>query len=256
MTNAILGYSQTYDHKPLKLPDAWSYSRLADYETCPARFAYKYIIKIPEAENENFIRGNKVHKIAEQYVQREGPYAGAQWDAVVPQEIASFGGLFQLIRGDSTGVFTEQQWAFAADWSVTGWFAKPPAKPAWVRNIIDLGINHGDGHITLIDHKTGKKYDTNQEQVEQFGMSALLRFPDVQTVETRLWYLDSGEEVKSGTGRKDLPFITRDMLPSLKAKWKARVEPMFNDRQFAPRRNSKCKWCPFSSAAGGPCRVG
>lgn len=67
----ILGYSATYDNKPLKLPDSWSYSRLADYETCPARFAYKYIIKIPEAENEAFVRGNKVHKIAEKFVNNE-----------------------------------------------------------------------------------------------------------------------------------------------------------------------------------------
>jgi len=256
LTLSILGYSATYDGKPLKLPDAWSYSRLADYETCPARFAYKYIIKIPEAENEAFVRGNKVHKIAEQYVNGEGPYAGAGWTDMVPTEIASFSALFKLIRSDPVGVFTEQQWAFTDKWDVTGWFAKPP-KAAWVRNIVDLGLNHGDGHMTLIDHKTGKKYDTNREQVEQFGMSALLRFPDVHTVETRLWYLDSGEEVKSGTGKTDLPFIVRQDLPALKTKWKQRTEPMFADRQFAPRKNSKCRWCPFSSQnAGGPCRVG
>lgn len=248
MADHILGYSATYDNKPLVLPTAWSYSRLADYETCPARFAYKYIIKIPEGENEAFVRGNKVHKMAEQFVNGE---LGTE----PPREIASFGALFKMLRENPEGVFTEQQWAFTNTWQVTGWFAKPP-KQAWVRNVVDLGINHGDGHCLIVDHKTGKKYDTNREQVEQFGMSALLRFPDVQTVETRLWYLDSGEEVKSGTGKNDLPFITRDNLPDLKLKWKARTEPMFADRAFRPRKNSKCKWCPFASNSGGPCTVG
>jgi hypothetical protein len=240
MVGPILGYSATYDNKPLKLPDSWSYSRLADYETCPARFAYKYIIKIPEGENEAFVRGNKVHKIAEKFVNGE-------LGDVVPAEIASFGHLFQMLRQNPDGVFTEQQWAFTQDWQVTGWFGKPP-KAAWVRNIVDLGINHGDGHMTLIDHKTGKKYDTNEEQVEQFGMSAFLRFPDVQTVETRLWYLDTGDEVVRHMARKSLPV--------LKAKWKLRTEPMFFDKYFAPRKNSKCKWCPFSGNSGGPCLVG
>ena len=122
MTISILGYTATYDKKPLRLPDSWSYSRLADYETCPARFAYKYIIKIPEAENENFIRGNKVHKIAEQYVNAEGPYAGSGWANTIPQELQSFQTLFQIIRADTVGVFTEQQWAFTDKWEVTGWF--------------------------------------------------------------------------------------------------------------------------------------
>ncbi len=250
MTISILGYTATYDKKPLRLPDAWSYSRLADYETCPARFAYKYIIKIPEAENEAFVRGNKVHKLAQDYVEGSIPAEP------VPKEIASFAELFRIMRSDTEGAFIEQQWAFASDWTVTGWFAKPPAKPVWVRNIIDYGVNYGDGFATLIDFKTGKKYDTNRDQVEQFGMSALLRFPNVEKVETRLWYLDTGEEIKSGTGKNDLPYVERKDLPALKAKWKARVEPMFADKQFAPRRNPKCKWCPFSGNNGGPCRVG
>lgn len=248
MTLSILGYTATYDGKTLRLPDAWSYSRLADYETCPARFAYKYIIKIPEAENEAFVRGNRVHKLAQDYVEGTIPEA-------MPPDLARFGDLFRLMRSDTEGAFIEQQWAFTDRWEVTGWFAKPP-KAAWVRNIIDYGVNHGDGHATLVDFKTGKKYDTNREQVEQFGMSALLRFPDVNTVDTRLWYLDSGDEVKSGTGKNDLPFITRKELPALKAKWKQRAEPMFADRIFAPRKNQKCRWCPFSQYAGGPCRVG
>ncbi len=237
---SILGYSTTYDGKPLKLPDAWSYSRLADYEMCPAKFAYKHIIKIPEGSNEAFVRGNAVHKLAERYVNKElGPEPAP--------ELASFGALFKMLYADNAGVMTEQQWAFTEKWEVTGWFAKPP-KMAWVRNIVDLAINHGDGHVTLVDYKTGKKYDTNEDQVEQFGMSAFLRFPEVRTVETRLWYLDSGEEVTRN--------MTRDTLTSLKAKWKTRTEPMFNDRIFAPRKNSKCKWCAFSGNAGGPCRAG
>jgi CRISPR/Cas system-associated exonuclease Cas4 (RecB family) len=239
-TFTILGFDKQHDGKPFKQIDAWSYSRLSDYETCPAKFAYKYIIKLPDVPSPAMARGNEIHKIADAYVNAVIPEE-------MPPELVKFGDLFRMVRNDNIGVFTEQQWAFAEDWSVTGWFARAGAKAPWVRNIVDLGIDHGDGHITLVDHKTGKMYETNEEQIEQFAMSALLRFSHAQTVEARLWYLDSGDEITRNYVRAD--------LPKLKAKWKLRTEPMFADETFAPRKNVKCRFCPFSKYQGGPCKV-
>jgi CRISPR/Cas system-associated exonuclease Cas4 (RecB family) len=242
MSICVLGFDSTQDDKgkPLTFPDAWSYSRLSDYETCPAMFAYKHVIKIPTEDNEVFKYGRRIHKLAEDYVNGVG-------SEEVPPELQKFATLFRELRG-AKGVFTEEQWAFAQDWSVTGWFAKPPKKAPWVRNVIDLGVLYADeGHVLLIDHKTGKMRDTNEDQIEQFAMSAFLRYPTVNTVEARLWYIDSGDEV--------IRNYSREALGDLKAKWKRRTEPMFNDKVFAPRKNPKCAYCDFSKKQGGPCRI-
>lgn len=238
----ILRFSTTQDgkNKPLEFPTSWSYSKLADYEQCPLKFALKHIVKVSEGDNDAFVRGNKVHAIAEKYVTATIPEA-------MPPELNKFETLFREVRANRDQFYTEEQWAYAKDWSVTGWFAKAPMKPAWLRCIVDLGANLEGDHVLLIDYKTGKKYATNEDQVECFGMSAMFRFPATRTVETRLWYLDSGEEVIR-------TYDAADKL-RLKAKWNAKVEPMLNDKIFAPRKNDKCKWCAYGKNGYAYCTI-
>jgi len=222
--------------------DAWSYSRYDMYQQCPQKFKFSVIDKLATPPSDAMDRGRQIHKLAEKHLLNPDPAAPT------PPELNLFTPLFDWLRTSNLNLMVEQQWAFTKDWRVTGWFAKsPPMNKAWYRGVVDAAVNYGDGEMLLIDHKTGKMYDTNEDQIELFAMTGFLRFPDVKKVEARLWYLDSGDEVVRN--------YSRDNLPAQITKWETAIGPMFNDTIFAPRPNNLCKYCPFSRTQGGPCKA-
>jgi hypothetical protein len=99
-----------------------------------------------------------------------------------------------------------------------------------------------------VDHKTGRKYDVNASQIELFGASAFMRVPTLEKVNVRLWYLDLSKD------NEELFTITAAEAVTIRKDWTKRVQPMFNDRRFAPKPNDKCKWCPVSHSNGGTCK--
>lgn len=212
---------------------AWSFSRLELYEQCPAKFKYRHIDKLPEPAHPAMARGAEIHKEAESYLKR---------DTLLPAPtLMSFGAMFAELREHSPMV--EQQWAFTEKWKPTGWFAKD----CWVRVIPDAAVLYEDDEAALvIDFKTGKKHGENADQMELFALAAFSMFPMVKEVETRLWYLDAGEEVTET--------YANEGLAEAKQEWADRVAPLFNDEEFLPRPNFKCKWCAYSRAEGGPCK--
>ena len=236
----ILGFDKNQKNgKPLKLPDSWSYSRYAAYNECPAKFAYKFIIGIEEPQSEAMKRGNHIHSLADKYVT-------AQLDTL-PEELGKFETLFNFARDDGK-FFTEQQWGFTDKWEVTGYMSFSGPKRTYMRAIVDLGRYYDDEqHLLLVDHKTGKLYDTNEDQIELFSLAGMIRLPSVKTVEARLWYLDTGDEIIRSFDARD----KRDMI----SKWNENIRPMMNDTIFAPRQNKWCSRCFYSRYNGGPCSV-
>lgn len=219
----------------MALLTAWSYSRYADYRQCPLRFKLKYLDKIPEGDiNPAMTRGSDVHKEGERYL--KDPSINE-----VPESYRYFADLMKELR--ELDPMVEQQWAFDKSWSPVDWFHKK----AWVRVICDVAVLYDDNTAEVIDFKTGRKYETNEEQVELFGAATMMKFPEVKSIQVRLWYLDqpSDNEVLRTYTAKEGAAIRRD--------WEKKVEPMFNDRRFAPTPNSKCRWCAYSKDKGGPC---
>lgn len=219
------------------LPTAWSYSRWADYDQCPAKFKYKHLMKLPEPGSPAMQRGNDIHKLAENYLLGK--------IKALPSELKNYKESMSHLR--SLKPMVEQAWGFRRDWSHTGrqgWFGDD----VWLRAKADAFAVYDDDTADLVDHKTGKKYETNVDQMELFTATAFMRIPTLKEVTTRLWYLDlpPSEEVEKTYSRSDFERI--------KASWEKKVRPMFADKKFAPKPNSKCGWCAFSKAKGGPCK--
>lgn len=222
--------------KNVPMLTAWSYSRFNDYKRCPMFFAYKHLLRIKEEASPAMQRGRDVHKVAEDYL--IAPKAPRK----VPAELQHFAEEFQQLRTMNPTV--EQQWGFTKTWSPADWFGKD----VWCRVVLDVVIVYDDDTALVIDHKTGKKYATNEDQMQLFGLSTFKKFPALKEVSTRLWYLDqpNDNEVEFIYKAKEIPAIQRD--------WEKAVVPMFRDRKFPPRPNEKCKWCFLSKAKGGPCK--
>ncbi len=217
---------------------AWSYSRYADYKQCPARFKYKHLMKLPDPGNAAMERGNVIHKLAEDYVK-------SKLDKV-PPELKGVAAELDFLRDNFATA--EEQWGFTRQWEWigrTGWFGDD----VWFRAKTDVRLLYDDDTLLLGDWKTGKKYFSNEEQIELFALAGYRRYPQVTEVDARLWYTDADpedNEIQRVYKASELDAVQRD--------WDKRVVPMFKDRRFAPTPNDKCHWCPFSKAKGGPCK--
>lgn len=215
---------------------AWSYSRYSDYKSCPLRFKLKYIDKRKEPGSPAMQRGGDLHKEGENYLKtpkkpRKPPEAYRHFK----EEMTQLHGLKPLV---------ECQWGFTNKWTPsTGWFGGD----TWLRIICDVVVKYDDNTVDLIDFKTGRKYDTNEEQVELFSGGAFMMWPEVTSVQTRLWYLDqpTDNEVIRNYTRSDFNRIQKD--------WTQKVVPMFKDKRFAPTPGQKCRFCAFAKNRGGPC---
>lgn len=228
---------------------AWSYSRYADYKQCPYRFKLKFIDKVPMAASPHMDRGSAIHKEGEVFLTpKPGKRAGK-----VPDSYAHFKDEMQQLS--KLKPLVEQQWGFTREWSPTGWFGRD----TWLRIVCDVVVKYDDNTVDLIDFKTGRKYDTNEEQVELFSSGAFMMWPEVELVQTRLWYLDQPKdnEVLRTYARDTGVVIDDEPIKSfgeIRKEWEAKVVPMFKDKRFAPTPNDKCRWCDFSKAKGGPCK--
>jgi hypothetical protein len=226
--------------EPATLPllTAWSYTRYADYKRCPMFFAYKHLLRIKEPAGPAMQRGRDIHKEGEVYL------SSPRKPRKVPDSYGHFREEMEQLRGLNPSV--EQQWGFRQDWTPTGWFDKD----CWTRNVLDVCVVYDDHTADVIDHKTGKKYGSNDEQMELFGLVTFCKFPEVIEVTTRLWYLDIADPREN---RVEADFKKADEA-ALKKDWAKKVKPMFMDRKFPPRPNDKCKWCFLSKEKGGPCK--
>lgn len=227
---------------------SWSYSRYALYKECPAKFAYKNLDKLPEPGSAAMERGSAIHTLAENHAK------GAL--KTLPVELALFKEEFKALRAQKQKMI-EENWTWTKDWaSETTW---NDWTGAWLRVKLDAAyLNPKANALVIIDHKTGKPRAENKaeygEQLELYGLSGLVKFPDVKVVSPRLWYLDAGVIYPSGEANEPEIEYTREDEPRLKKLWIKRVEPMFRDKTFKPTPNARCGYCHYRSSNGGPCK--
>jgi len=210
---------------------AWSYSRLADYESCPAKARYKHVDKLKEPSNEAMERGGRIHALAENFVRRR--------ETEVPDELKTFAEEFKHLTTLKVAE-AELEIALRADWSVTTWFSRD----AWLRIKVDAFVMDGD-KARVIDYKTGKRREEHAEQLELYAMGIFLTRSAIDRVGVELWYLDTGEHTVAS--------FDREQLTGLMAKWQGKASPMLSDTIFAPNPGPACRWCFFKKENNGPC---
>jgi RecB family exonuclease len=212
---------------------AWSFSRLNEYESCPKKSYFKVIEKLKEPGSEAMDRGAAIHKEGEDYLK-----------GLLEEVPPSFAGLGQeLAEAKMLGAKSEVEATFRKDWTSCGWFDED----AWLRVKIDMLLVQ-DGVVRIVDFKTGKNRGGYEDQLELYALTALLIYPDCKDVSCELWFTDSSEIIGTKAGT-----YNAGHLDDLKKKWEKRVTPMLCDTIFAPRPSSACKWCWFSQSKTGKC---
>lgn len=224
----------------LSFPTAWSYSNWEVYDRCPFQYHGRKVLKQPEPVSDSLQAGRDFHTQIAHFITLP--------DAPVPERpVHDRIKPIVLQLRDTEDKVVEQQWAFTRQWKPTGWFAKQP-KAAWLRVILDVGVVYPDKTAIVGDWKTGRRYDSNDDQMELFALAIFAHSPWVEEADTRLWYVDGGEEICKGFK------ITE--APALAAKWEERAERMLADREFVAKPNDKCKFCIRARSGGGDCKFG
>lgn len=231
------------------MPDrfyAWSHSRLDMYEKCPLQAKLTHLDRLaPEFSNEAMERGNIIHMGMESYLTTplvDAPRFDLKSNMDGPRALSKFALCAAEVKASDPLV--EQQWGYDEKWGMQPWFGKD----TWFRLKSDAVVLD-DWLATVIDWKTGKPYGSGQDQMEQTAVGVFARYNEVYEVDTRLWYLDSGDEIKAVFSRKE------HYMP-LREKWTQRANVMLNDTQFVPRPGSHCRRCYFRRSNNGPCAHG
>lgn len=236
------------EHLPEERLIAWSFSRLLDFEKCPAMAFDKYVSKRPEPATINRThadRGTAVHKAAEAYVQGEAQ----ELDPLLAKFSESIEEFKELYAAGKVEI--EQEWAFNLNWEPTDWFAKD----TWVRIKLDVFVHHSETFGEVVDYKTGKRFGNEVKHSQQgllYAIAAFLRYSELERVRIRFLYTDEGKE--SPPREYDRATVMR-VLPS----WDDRGRKFSFAKEWPHKPNAiNCRFCPWSPNNGGDdsCPVG
>ena len=169
----------------LGLVPAWSYSALKTFETCPYRTYISKVKKVREDFGPAAERGTRIHDEAEKYVRHEL--------GELPDSLKKFAKKFSELKDLFTEakVETEGEWGFTLSWEPTGWLSPD----TWARVKLDALVHEDETSARVIDYKTGKQIGNeiaHSQQALIYAIATFFRFPDLESVNTELWYLDHG----------------------------------------------------------------
>lgn len=214
-----------------------SVSKKKCYDKCPAQFFYRFHKKLPEPPSPAMERGKEIHKACEDYILGRTNDMTAemrQWGADMFKELRKLKPL------------VECKLAYDQHWHPLNNFFD---HNAWVRVVFDVARVYDDRTGILIDHKTGKRWPADDDfQMKVFGLAFLKKYDWCMRVETRLWYLDSGEEV--------IQEFHQGQTEVLRGEVAGEFRKIERDTEFLPNPGRHCQWCAYSRSAGGPCRYG
>lgn len=230
------------DHLNMQEPPvkSWSYSKLKKFEKC-AYAVYLSDVKketkpVPKDDAPN-VRGTKIHKEAEDYVQGIID--------TLPASLKKFKDDFlQLKETFLEGTIKiEDEWPFDKDWnSLADWWDKN----VWCRIKTDVIEFFEKSGALIIDYKTGKKYGNEVPHTQQgqlYAISAFMRYPQLDVVTVEFWYLDEG--------KKTSKMYRRDQIGMFLKRFTERAEKMTTCVNFKPRPNiHTCRWCDYGPQNG------
>ena len=226
----------------LGLVPAWSYSALKTFESCAYRTYISKVKKVREEFGPAAERGTRIHDEAEQYVRHQ--------TADLPDALKKFEQQFKDLReqfGDAK-VETEGEWGFTLNWEPTGWLAPD----TWARIKLDALVHETETSARVIDYKTGKQFGNeiaHSQQALIYAIGTFFMYPDLEIVNTEMWYLDHGTTMEQT--------YTRDEAMIFMPKLHERAVTMTTATKFPPNpSNYNCRWCSFGKGPEPYCEWG
>lgn len=244
-----------------RLPRALSPSRAADFKSCPLKYRFRTIDRIPEPPSAPAARGTLVHAVLQELftLPAAARTVGAA-TAVVPElwERLLDGRPDLAALPDATDA---DAWFESARQLLHRYFGledpsliEPAAcelrlevvLPGGVptRGFVDRLDISSTGLIRIVDYKTGKAPSAAfaDDALFQLKFYALMlyRLRGVTAARLRLMYLGDGQLLEFTPTEAGLQSFERSVV----ALWRA-IELAVASGSFPPRRSALCNWCSF-----------
>lgn len=240
-------------------------SRASDFMTCPLRYRFRTIDKLPEPPSPAATRGTLVHAVLEQLFELpprdRTPEAAAallepQWLQAVEQEPE----LGALVDEGEEGLAS---WLKKSHDLLAGYFTledprrlQPAARELFVEHVLESGLKlrgiidrldqAPTGEIRVVDYKTGRSPGPRFERSALFQMKfyalVLWRSRGVVPRELRLYYLGDRQSLAYHPDEAELRSFER----TLHALWQA-IERARSSGDWRAAPSRLCDWCDHQS---------
>jgi hypothetical protein len=253
--------------------DAWSPSRINDYDLCPRKSMYKHLwhlcskcfqgevkggfgrpmrctncsasfepqlgVRVSAAD-----RGEQIHDAIRDYISGKSDVWYEEMNAVVH--------ILDKWREEYRNgtVRLEYELGLTDKWAATGFFDKD----VWLRLKLDLVYFPRDaGEAVVIDWKSGKYKSADEikgsyDDALNLYSVGVLSLALSSATNSFLVFTDYGEIVSRPKGNLSLMDLRHWQWF-----WEKRAEPLMNDTIFATNPGWHCRNCDFSNKRGGPC---
>ena len=218
----------------------YSYSSVATFRQCPAKFNYAYNLKVKvdkQPPSPAMERGSRIHDSIEAYLLKTNEF-------MHPDIHANYGQWMMGIRESGAEVLPEFKWGIT-------WEMKPCAydDPAcMIHGFVDLLVIPEDenANLDLYEWKTGGIYPEHVTQIHKYSVAMMCHYPERPGVDAMVTYLDK-QDYKAVHYPKTMMFEYKPMLRS-------EIGNIADATRFPTMPSFKCRWCQFSRDNGGPCK--
>lgn len=216
-------------------PTRWSYSSISTYENCPRQWYYSYIERLPITENAAMLRGSRLHKLCETYLDHPS--------VELPYDVRKIKKILEELK--AKGAKSEVTWL-----TNDLWMPVQQNSHAWLKAIID--VHYVEGSVLFLhDFKSGREYPEHRDQLDLYATQGLQMYPEVKRVEYSAIYIDTGHTSNEGA------LLRGSMADHKRRSWSERAIKLMVDTELRPTPSpSKCSWCAYNRRVGGPCRAG
>jgi len=216
----------------------YSYSRLATFKKCPAKFKFNYIDKVdvPFIVSPAMERGTEIHNSLEAFV-------SGHTEMLHPDIHEHYGQFFFSLR-ETYDCQPEHKWGIDEE-MLPCEYDHPGVM---LRGFMDLKFVPPEEHIQIFEYKTGKIYPEHTHQQWIYGVVSLLQHPLKEGADVTAVYLDQKKNKKI--------HYPASMMGEYKPMLMSEIQTIEDTplEEFIPKPQWTCKWCQFSKENGGPCK--
>lgn len=204
---------------------AFSFSRLEGYETCPRKFHALTVAKtVKDPPNEFTTFGTEMHKAFKDFLKS---------NTMLPLHLRQHLPMLNQIKTAPGDHIVEQQIAINATYQPTGWFDDD----VYCRVISDLTIMNPP-HAVMFDWKSGKMKDG----FDQLRLAAAVMFciaPELETISMHYVWTKNKKVTSDKLTRDEMPGVWANLHPRL-----IQYQNAFNLDVWEARKGIHCKYCP------------